>query len=133
MSRKYSAIVMPVYTLASRAATGMLDVLATSTVRLHQGLARVRVDELGELHQHVGHLVTTLAAADEDDDLGVRPLGDLVLGNGLARTERPGDAGNPTHQEREERVDDTGAGHKRLVQRQLAPVGTRARAPATSA
>ena len=33
MSRKYSAIVMPVYIDASRAATGMSEVLAMSTVR----------------------------------------------------------------------------------------------------
>ena len=37
MSRKYSARVMPVKTDASRAATGMLEVLAISTVRSMSG------------------------------------------------------------------------------------------------
>ena len=37
MSRKYSASVMPVKTDASRAATGMLEVLAISTVRSMSG------------------------------------------------------------------------------------------------
>ena len=38
MSRKYSAMVMPVYTDASRAATGMLEVFAIITVRFISGL-----------------------------------------------------------------------------------------------
>ncbi len=38
MSLKYSATVMPVYMLASLAATGMLLVLATSMVRSMRGL-----------------------------------------------------------------------------------------------
>ncbi len=38
MSRKYSAMVIPVYTDASRAATGMLDVFAIMTVRFIRGL-----------------------------------------------------------------------------------------------
>ena len=37
MSRKYSAMVIPVYTDASRAATGMFDVLAIMTVRFISG------------------------------------------------------------------------------------------------
>jgi len=37
MSRKYSAMVQPVYIEASRAATGMLDVFTTSTVRPMSG------------------------------------------------------------------------------------------------
>ena len=84
----------------------MLEVLATSTVRFMSGSPEWGSFELGELHEHVGHLVAALAAADVDDDLGVGPLGELVLGDGLARAERPGDAGDAALGEGEERVDD---------------------------
>jgi hypothetical protein len=78
-----------------------------------------------ELHQHVGHLVAAFAAADEDDDFRVRPLGELVLDDGLARTERPGHGGGAALGNREERVNHPLAGHERLVRLQLPPVGPR--------
>ncbi len=86
-----------------------------STVRFISGSPRPRVLQLRELQQHVGHLVAALAAADVDDDLGVGPLGQLVLDDGLARAERAGHAGGPALGDREEGVDDALAGDERLV------------------
>ena len=74
--------------LASRAATGMLDVLAIRVLYGPSGGLPVRGSvSFAELLQHLGHLVAALAAADVDDDVRVRPLGDLVLGHGLAGSE----------------------------------------------
>ena len=47
MSRKYSAMVIPVYTDASRAATGMLEVFAMSTVRSIRGFPDFGSSRLG--------------------------------------------------------------------------------------
>ena len=58
---------------------------------LHQASSGTGVDELGKLAQHVGHLVSPLAAADVDDDLRVAPFGDGVLDHGLPRSESSGD------------------------------------------
>jgi hypothetical protein len=60
---------------------------------LHQRLAVAGILQLRELHQNVGHLVAALAAADVDDYVHVRPLGQLVLHHGLARAEGAGDCG----------------------------------------
>ena len=92
---------------------------------LHQRLARVRVGELGELHEYVGHLVATLAATDEDDHLRVTPLGHLMLRDRLAGAERAGDARDAAFDEREERVDHARTGDERLARADLARVRTR--------
>ena len=73
---------------------------------LHERLARLRVLEVGELGQHLGHLVAAFAAADVDHDLGVGPLGELLLRDRLARAERPGDGGRTALRDREEAVED---------------------------
>ena len=75
---------------------------------------RRRVLELGEAQEQVGDLVAALPAGDEDDDLGVRPFGQLVLDDGLAGAEGPGDAGRPALGEREEHVDDPLSRDERL-------------------
>ena len=81
---------------------------------LHQGFAGVGVVQLRELHQNVSHFVAAFAAADVDDDIDVRPLCQLVLHDGLARTERAGDGGCAALGQREHGVDDALAGHKGL-------------------
>ena len=103
--------------LASRAVTGMLDVLAMRTVRSMSGRPRARVLEVRELLEHLRHLVSALAAADVDDDVRVGPLGQLVLRNGLARSETAGDDGRAALGYREEEVDDALARHERLARR----------------
>ena len=87
MSRKYSAMVMPVYMDASRAATGMSEVLAISTVRFISDSPVLGSFSSGNSIQNVGHLVAALAAADVDHDLCVGPLCQLMLNHRLARTE----------------------------------------------
>ena len=54
------------------------------------GTAGFRIDQAGEFLEHLGHLVAALAAADIDDDVGVAPFGELVLGHGLAGAETAG-------------------------------------------
>jgi hypothetical protein len=76
---------------ASRATTGMLEVLATSRVRSIRGRPVWGVLQFGHELQHVGELVAALAAAHVDDDLGVAPAGDLLLQHGLASAEGAGD------------------------------------------
>ena len=88
MSRKYSAMVMPVNTLASRAATGMFEVLAISTVRS----MRVRPNRgpsVREFHQRRSSRCR-VRRIHVDDDLGVGPLGELVLHHGLPLPNGPG-------------------------------------------
>ena len=57
------------------------------TVRSASRPPGARVRELGQLGEHVGHLVAALAAADVDDHVGVAPLGDLLQQHGLAGAE----------------------------------------------
>ncbi len=80
---------------------------------MHERVARLRVLEFGELDEHVGHLVATLAATDVDDDVGVAVLGDRLLGDRLARAEWAGDGGGAAHREREEHVEDAHPGEER--------------------
>ena len=67
----------------------------------------MRIDKLGELVQNICHLVATLAAADVDDDIGIGPLGDLVLGHGFSGTESARDGCCAAFCDREHRIQDT--------------------------
>ena len=92
---------------------------------LHERLAVARVGQLRELHENVGHLVAAFAAADVDDDVHVRPLGELVLHDGLAAAERAGHGRRAALGDREERVDDTLAAVHGLVRSKLLRIGAR--------
>ena len=84
----------------------------------------MRVDEFGELVQNVGHLVTTLTAADVDDDLCFCPFCQLMLGNSLTGTEGAGDGCDTALGDREHRVDDALTGDQGHVGVDLVLVGT---------
>ena len=58
-----------------------------------------------ELAQNVCHLVAALAAADVDDDIRIRPLCQLMLHDGFARTKRAGNSRHTAGGNREKRVD----------------------------
>ena len=106
--------------LASRAIIGMLEVLAMTTVRSASGPPVRGSIELGELADHVGHLVATLAAADVDDDVGVAPLGDLLQQHRLAGAEPAGDPDRAAARHGEQQVDDPLAGEQRARRRRRA-------------
>ena len=91
---------------------------------VHQGLVALGVQQLGELLQGLGHLIAPLAAAQVDDDVGVRPLGQLVLGHGLARAEGAGDGGSAPLADGEEGVDDALPGDEGPVDGQALGHGT---------
>ena len=74
---------------------------------LHQGISRSGVDELSEFLQHLGHLISALAAADIDDDIRVGPLGDGVLGHGFPCSEASGHGGGSPLGDGEHGVQDT--------------------------
>ena len=57
-----------------------------------------------EFLQYLGHLVAALAAADVDDHLGIRPFGDAMLGDRLARTKRTRNACRAALGDREEGI-----------------------------
>ena len=80
---------------ASRAATGMLEVLTTTMVRSMSGLAAPGVGEGRELLEQLRHLVAPLAAAHVDHDVHVGELGDGLLQDGLAGAEAAGEDGGP--------------------------------------
>ncbi len=80
---------------------------------LHERAAAARVDERGELLEHLRHLVPPLAAADVDDDVGVRPLRQGVLQHGFARPEGAGEGGAAAAHDREEGVEHPLAGDQR--------------------
>ena len=76
-----------------------------STVRSIRLLpVRGSVSSLNSL-QRLGHLVAAFAAADVDDDVGVAPFGQLVLGHGFAGAETAGDGRRAALGEREHRID----------------------------
>ena len=47
--------------------------------------------EFGEVSQDFGHFVSSLSAADVDDDVGVGKLGKRLRNDGFATTESTGD------------------------------------------
>ena len=66
------------------------------------GLPDFRVLEMRELRKDFRHLIPAFAAADIDHDLSIRPLGQLLLGNGLAAPERAGNCRSSALCDREE-------------------------------
>ncbi len=68
----------------------MFEVLAMSTVRSRERLARARVDEARKIVEHVGHLVAALTATYVHDDIGIAPLRDLLQEHRLAGPETAG-------------------------------------------
>ena len=83
-------------------------------VRSISGSAGARILQFGKLAQHLGHFVAALAAADEDDDFGVGPFGELMLRDGLAGAEPAGDGRRAAFADREEGVNDALTGDQRL-------------------
>ena len=61
---------------------------------------------VGELREHVGHLVAALAATDVDHDIRVRELGERLFDDRLSRAEAPGHRGVATLGDRKEEVED---------------------------
>ena len=74
---------------------------------IHQKVAGPGVHQLGELLQHLGHLVSALAAADINDDIRVGPFGNLMLGHGLSGSESAGDGGSTALGDGEHGIQDT--------------------------
>ena len=90
-------------------------VLAISTVRWVMGLPLLGSSSSPELVQNLGHLVAALAAAHIDDDIGVAPFGQLVLGHGLAGAETAGDGGHAALGNGKQRIDDALTGDQRTA------------------
>ena len=74
---------------------------------LDQRRATLRVQQSGELLEHLGELVAPLSATYEDDHIGVGMPGDGLLQHGLARAEATGQCGAAAAGNREQRVADT--------------------------
>mmetsp|Transcript_31231 Transcript_31231/g.92730 ORF Transcript_31231/g.92730 Transcript_31231/m.92730 type:complete len:665 (-) Transcript_31231:90-2084(-) len=69
--------------------------------------------QLGEVREHLGHLVAALAAADIDDDVRVRVLGEGLRDHRLAAAEGAGHGRGAALRDREEGVDDALAREQR--------------------
>ena len=80
---------------------------------VHQGIAGLGIDQLGEILQYLGHFIAALSAADVYDDISIRPFGDGMLGHGLSGTEAAGDGGRASLGNGEQGVQDTLPGHQR--------------------
>jgi hypothetical protein len=70
---------------------------------------------LGEVHQDLSHLVTSLTTADIHDNVTVGELGQRLRNDSLAASKSTGNADCATLDAGEERVQDTLADDKRLV------------------
>ena len=68
-----------------------------------------------ELCENLSHLVPALTASDVNNDLSVRPLGQLLLSNGLAASEWSRDTSGTTLSQREEEVEDPLACDERYI------------------
>ncbi len=82
---------------------------------LHEGPSAAGIAQLPELVQHLGHFIAPLAAAQIDDNIGVRPFCQLVLNNGFAGAERAGNCGAAALAYWEKRVDHALPGNQRPV------------------
>ena len=65
-----------------------------------------------ELRKDFCHLIAAFTAANVDHDLGIRPLGQLLLGDGLTAPERAGNCSCATLCNREETVKNALAGNQ---------------------
>ena len=90
----------------------------------HQRLAGLRVLQLRELVQNVGHLVAALAAADVDHDVRLCPFRQLMLDNRLAASEGSRYGCHTAFCDGEEHVNDTLSGDQRHAGRKFLLVGT---------
>eukprot|EP00962_Isochrysis_galbana_P003599 scaffold1021_cov108-Isochrysis_galbana.AAC.20 len=81
--------------------------------------------ELGEVLEHLGHLVAALAASDVDDAVRVGELGQRLRDDRLAAAEGAGHSAGAAEHRGKERVDDTLAGEERHVAHQLLGGGAR--------
>ena len=80
-----------------------------------QGAACFRVHQLAELGQRLGHLVAALAAAHINNNVGVAPLCQLMLGHGFACAKAPGNGGRAALCNGEHGVHHTHAGDQRAL------------------
>ena len=80
---------------------------------VHHQVSGFRVDQFAEILKNLCHLVSTLTTADVDDDICVRPLGDLVLGHGFSGSESSRNSSSAALGNREKSIQDTLAGKKR--------------------
>ena len=85
---------------------------------IRQRTVRFRVDQLGEFLQNLRHLVSTLPAADIDDDIGITPLRQLMLRHGLSGTKAARNRCRSTLGNREQRIENTLPGNQRHTDRQ---------------
>ena len=80
---------------------------------VHHGISGLGVDQLGEILQNLRHLVSSLTAADINDQICIRPFCDCVLSHGLTGTETAGDRRSAALCDREQGIQDTLSGYKR--------------------
>src|SRR5215469_3955857 len=112
--------------IASRAETDMLLVLRPTATGPPARLWSVgRSAQLWRFLQHLGELVSPLAAADVHDNLGISSLGDLLLKHGLAGAETARDRCRAAMCDWEQRVYDALTGYQGMCCVQAA--GHRAR------
>ena len=86
--------------------------------------AGLGVDQFAKLGQRLGHLVAAFAAANIDDDIGVTPFGQLVLGHGLAGTETAGNGSSAALGDGEHGIHHAHAGDQRTLGRHTGLHGT---------
>ena len=70
------------------------------------------VDQFSEFLQNLCHLVSTFSASDIDNDISVRPLGNLMLCHGLSGSESAGNGGSSAFGDWEHGINDTLSGDK---------------------
>ena len=99
--------------LASRAATGMLEVLAIRMVRSMSDAPVRGSIKRRELLEDLGEFVAAFSASDVDDHVGVGPFGEGLFVNGLAGPEPTRDGGGAAPGDRVENVHHPLAGDER--------------------
>ena len=85
---------------------------------VHHQVPGFRVDQFAEVLKNLCHLVSTLATADVDDDICVRPLGDLVLCHGFSCSESAGNCSSASFGNREKGIQDSLTGKERNAGRE---------------
>ena len=80
-----------------------------------QGLTGFRVDQIAELFEHLCHFVAALAAADIDDDVGVAPFCQLMLGHRFSGSKSARHRCGAALGDGEQRIDYALAGNQRAL------------------
>ena len=82
---------------------------------IHQRIAGFRVNQLPKLLQNLGHLIPPLSASNINNNISVRPLGNLMLSHGFSGSKTTWNGSCAALCQRKQRIQYSLSCHERLL------------------